>query len=171
MPAILGAAGLVLAAAVNSGLLVLEHRRRALTRLAGPRAWYLHLGVAGLAWAGALALLARAGRRVRWPLRHPAARIGGVAAAAAGLGLVVAGARQLGPAAVLNGQFFGRASPAPVHSGVYAVLRHPMYDGFALLVAAAGLLSGNALYLAYAAECWVVCRFIEVPVEDQVLAP
>jgi protein-S-isoprenylcysteine O-methyltransferase Ste14 len=158
------------AAAVNTGSVAIQQRSQLLTRTVGSAAWYFHLGLISPPWIWFLALLRDLEQHVRWPLPDRARPLGSALLAAAGLIWLVA-FRQLGPARVANGNFFGRAPTAPVAGGIFRWLRDPMYDAYALAFIGAALRRANAAYLLLAAESLVLLNGCEASVENRPLFP
>jgi protein-S-isoprenylcysteine O-methyltransferase Ste14 len=74
------------------------------------------------------------------PLRR-AVRVLGAVVAVIGIGLVFVGARGLGPNLTPNPK--PRDAGVLVQTGVYAIIRHPIYAGIILLVLAFGLYQGS----------------------------
>jgi protein-S-isoprenylcysteine O-methyltransferase Ste14 len=78
--------------------------------------------------------------------------------------------RELGPARTANAGQFGRAPRVRLGRGVFAWLRDPVYDAYALGLAGAGLSRGNPAYLALAAESVLLLNIAEARVERSTLS-
>ncbi len=110
------------------------------------------------------------GWRVGAPfLGIPAARLAGIALAAAGAGVVLE--------CFLRFALEGRGTPAPmaptealVVRGLYRRVRNPMYVAVLAVVLGEALVLGSLLLLAYAAVLWTVFHVFVVVYEERVLA-
>jgi len=155
----------VLATAVNTGSIALQFKYRLLHRLFGNWDWFGHLALVTPAWAWFLVLLRRLGEHVRWPVPE-AMHLLGLPVIAAGVILFLLALRELGFAAAANGYFFGRAPKQPVRSRVFRVLKNPMYDSYAIVLAGVALVTANAVYLLIAAESFLLLNLVEARVEN-----
>jgi len=159
-----------LATAINTASVVIEQKGALLTRFVGSRAWYLHLAVITPAWVWFLALARRLGEHADWPL-PPVVRPFGVSVLVVGVIIFILAFRELGFAGMANGYFFGRTSKTPVRSGVYRLLKNPMYDSYAVILIGVGLYAANAAYLLLAGESMVLLNLLEARVENRPFEP
>lgn len=161
----LSAAALALAAGVNTLSVASQLRWRYLERLAGRRAWSLHLALITPAWTLFAASLPRLGDDPRLALR-PRRRLG---LAMLGLGgyLWLASAKEIGMTRVLNGDAFGAAPPRRLRTGPYRWLADPIYDSYALALGGLAMVTGRGAYALLGLESLVVLNFIEARVESR----
>lgn len=154
------------ATAIDTASVAIQQKSALLTRFFGSRAWYVHLAVIIPAWVWFLALARRLGERAYWPL-PPVVRPFGIPVLAVGVILFVLAFRELGFAGMANGYFFGRTRKTPVRSGVYRLLKNPMYDSYAVILIGVGLYTTNAAYLLLAGESLVLLNLVEARVENR----
>jgi protein-S-isoprenylcysteine O-methyltransferase Ste14 len=159
---------LALAAGVNCASVWAEGRWRLLSRGLGRHAFAAHLALIAPPWSAAVVMIVGLPRHPRGALPNRLRPLGWGLAAVAGAVWIDA-FRRLGPRRTANGDVFGEGPALPVRSGVYRLLRDPMYDAYALGLAAAALTTGNAAYLALAGESFVVLNLLEARIER--LAP
>lgn len=153
-----------LAAGVNTASVWAERRCRLLSRLFGKRAFAAHVALISPPWAVAVAMIASTGGSTRLRLPHPLRPLGWCLCALAAVVWVDA-FRRMGPRRTANGDFFDRDAPEPVLTGVYRLLRNPMYDAYALGLAAAALATGSPAYLPLAAESFLLLNLVEARIE------
>ncbi len=161
----LSAAALAVAAGVNTLSVASQLRWRFLKRLAGQRAWNLHLALITPAWVLFAASLPRVRDDPRLALR-PRRRLG---LAVLGLGgcLWLAAAREIGMTRVLNGDAFGVAPPRRLRTGPYRWLADPIYDSYALSLWGLAMVTGRGAYACLGLESLIVLNLIEARVESR----
>jgi len=159
-------AALACGAGINTASVAIQARHRLLTRWFGDHAWHAHLVLITPAYVWFVLSLICLEHGVRWPLPWRFRGLGAmlIAGAATVWGLAY---RQLGPKRTANGYFFGITDEQPVRAGVFKWLRNPMYDSYVAALAGLALLSGNAAYLALAAEAFVAFNIVEARVENR----
>ncbi len=155
-----------LATAINTASIALQQKCGLPSRLFRKGDWFAHLALVTPAWVWCLVLLRRLGQHVRWPLPEMLHLLG-LPVLGAGVILFLFAFRELGFAAAANGYFFGRTPKTPVRSGVFRVLKNPIYDSYAIGLAGVALLSANAVYLLVAAESVLLLNQVEARVENQ----
>ena len=147
------------AASINSASVAGQRCWKLHERIAGDKAWWLHLGLITPAWLSFLVLLRALDRSRTLPM--PRSRGLGLAGLVAATALWISAAQQLGPATVANGNFFGRGGASPARLGPYRWLRDPMYDSYALGLLSWAFYRGNAAFIALAAESIVLLNLVE----------
>lgn len=154
------------AAGANTVSVMIQQSRQVLTRRFGRRGWYVHLALTAPLWGVFVYLLSGLGRHVIWPL--PASlRPAGVALLVVGAALWLAAFVQLGPERTANGFFFGRGPAEPVTSRLFARLRNPMYDSYALAFVGLACTRANGAYLLLALESYLLLNVVEASVENR----
>jgi protein-S-isoprenylcysteine O-methyltransferase Ste14 len=161
------AAALAAAACVNTLSVGAQLRWGTLGRLAGRRAWRLHVALITPGWLLFLCSLPTVRRdpvlRIRRRRRLGLALIG-----AAG-GLWLAAAKQIGGRRVFNADAFGVVAARRTRSGPYRWLRDPIYDSYAVALAGCALFTGNGGYLLLGLESLIVLNILEAAVEARSL--
>ena len=155
---------LALAASMNSASVWAQGRTRLLSRGFGRHAFATHLALTVPPWLATVVMAVRLARHPHGTLprrlRAPGWGLAVVAAA-----IWIDAYMRMGPRRTANGDLFDPGPVAPVRTGVYRVLRDPMYDAYALGLAAAALTTGSATYLALAADSFVLLNLLEARVE------
>jgi hypothetical protein len=152
------------AAGMNTVSVLVQHRWRLLRRVFGRHAFAAHLALVTPGWMVAVGMMIRLGR-ARGPRLPGSLRPVGWGLAVLAAALWVDALHRVGPYRAANGDFFTAEPGEPAAGGVYRLLSDPMYDAYALGLAAAGLASGKAAYLWLAAESVIVLNLVEARLE------
>lgn len=81
----------------------------------------------------------------------------------AAISLFIFALRQIGTQALTNGNLFSQGKSS--HTGLYRLLRNPIYDSYCLAFVGLGVYYGNWSYLVLAAECYIGLNLIEANIE------
>ena len=159
----LSAAALAAAACVNTLSVGAQVRRRTFERLAGRRAWQLHVALITPGWLLFLCSLPAVRRDPALAIRRR--RTVGLTMIGAAAGLWLAAVKQIGGARVFNADAFGEVPARRTRSGPYRWLRDPIYDSYAMALAGCALFTGSGGYLVLTLESVIVLNLVEAAVE------
>ncbi|MHB8614230.1 MAG: methyltransferase [Candidatus Dormibacteraceae bacterium] len=159
----LSAAALAAAACVNTLSVGAQVRWRTLERLAGRRAWQLHVALITPGWLLFLCSLPAVRRDPALQIRRR--RTVGLTLIGAAAGLWLAAARQIGGARVFNADAFGAVPARRIRAGPYRWLRNPIYDSYAMALAGGAFLTGSGGYLVLTLESLILLNLVEAAVE------
>lgn len=154
---------------VNTADVAAEQRWRLFTRVFGRGARLAHAALILPPWILFLRSLGSLPAR-QLKIGERTARRWGAPLTAAGIGLSVAGFKELGPGALVNQDQFA-AAPRRSTSGIYGLFRHPIYVGYSLAMAGWAVRRRSVSGLALALEMYALLLLVQAPVEARALSP
>lgn len=154
---------LLIAVLTNSFSAWLQRRHKFYDHL-GPTAWNTHQFVIAPAWLVFFVMSTQIGTFLTWPLPINLPELGWLVLIIAII-LFASAIKVLGVQALTNGNLFGIGPKKHVQHGIYRYLNHPIYDSFALVYIAAGLITANGAYILLALVLHALLNHIQANLE------